>query len=169
MRCISYLHYIPFASLLTQTGHEGALTGFLRTKIQKYDSAVVDIPNTQLGNQRVINISRCNICRVLTLLRFEYNDVQKIPHTLELIKNEIVESCPKLIKNGKKPFRAMISSFERDYVEATVNCSFEISPTGEEYWTNREKMFLEMDRGIRKSEIRYARPIYQLQGALHIS
>lgn len=128
---------------------------------------MVDIPNTQLGSQRVINISRCNKCRVLTLLRFEYSDIQKIPKTLELIKQEIAESCPKLIKNGKKPFRAMLSSFERDYVEATINCSFEISPTGEEFWANREQMFLAIDRGVGKSEIQYARPIYHLQGALH--
>ena len=133
--------------------------GFLRTKVRKYDSTVIDIPNTQLGGQRAINISRSRTCRVLTKLRFEYEDVQTIPKALENVKEEISKACPKLIANGK-PFRAMISSFEQHYVEATVNCSLELPPTGEDFWANREQMFLAIDRGVRRSGIRYAKPIY---------
>ena len=136
--------------------------GFLRTKIQKYDSTVLDIPNAQLGGQRVINISRTKISRVVTTLRFEYKDVQKIPEALALVKEEIAASCPKLIVE-KKPFRAVISGFERDHVEATVSCSFEVTPMGEEFCQQREQMYLAIDRGVSKSEIRFARPIYQLQ------
>lgn len=113
--------------------------GLLHTRVQKYDNSVIVVPNSQLGGQRVINISRSHTCRVLTTLRFEYDDVQRIPAALELAKQEIEAPCPKLIKKGK-PFRAMISSFERDYVEATVNCSFELPPTGETFWANREQM-----------------------------
>ncbi|KAL9185830.1 hypothetical protein ACHAXT_003607 [Thalassiosira profunda] len=133
--------------------------GFLRTKVRKYDSTVIDIPNTQLGGQRAINISRSKTCRVLTKLRFEYEDVQNIPKALENVKEEISKACPKLIANGK-PFRAMISSFEQNYVEATVNCSFELPPTGEKFWANREEMFLAIDRGVRRSDVRYAKPIF---------
>eukprot|EP00584_Thalassiosira_punctigera_P020593 CAMPEP_0172564002 /NCGR_PEP_ID=MMETSP1067-20121228/102653_1 /TAXON_ID=265564 ORGANISM="Thalassiosira punctigera, Strain Tpunct2005C2" /NCGR_SAMPLE_ID=MMETSP1067 /ASSEMBLY_ACC=CAM_ASM_000444 /LENGTH=362 /DNA_ID=CAMNT_0013354569 /DNA_START=266 /DNA_END=1354 /DNA_ORIENTATION=+ len=136
--------------------------GFLRTKIRKYDSSVVDIPNAQLGGQRIINISRTHVCRILTELRFEYEDVPKIPDALEAVKEEIIAACPRLIREGK-PFRAMISGFERGYVEATVNCSFELQPSGEEFWANREQMFLAIDRGVRKSGIRYAKPVYYLK------
>ena len=156
--------------------------GFLRTKVRKYDSTIIDIPNSQLGGQRLINISRCNTCRVITTLRFEYKDIQQIPKTLQLVKEEIAKACPTLIKEGK-PFRGMISSFERDYVEATINCSFELPPTGEAFWANREQMvstynfwvllcslsplinfhctipqFLAIDRGVNKSGISYATP-----------
>ena len=133
--------------------------GFLRTKIRKYDSSVIDIPNTQLGGQRLINVSRSNICRVLTTLRFEYADIQRIPKALEAAKEERIKACPKLITKGK-PFRGMISSFEREYVEATINCSFTLPPTGEDFWANREQMFLAIDRGVKKSNIQYARPIH---------
>lgn len=136
--------------------------GYLRTKIRKYDSSVIDVPNTQLGSQRVINISRTNTCRVLTTLRFEYKDLQAIPTALEAAKEEIAKTCPKLITKGK-PYRAMVSSFERDYVEATFNCNFELPPTGEEFWANREQMFLAIDRGVRKMNIQYAHPIYHLE------
>ena len=84
-------------------------------------SFLLDIPNTQLGGQRTINISRTKSCRVLTTLCFEYRDIQKIPKALDAAKEEIVKTCPKLIQK-EKPFRAMISSFERNHVEATINC-----------------------------------------------
>lgn len=109
----------------------------------------------------MINISRSNTCRVITTLRFEYEDIQKLPQTLEAVKEEISMECPKLITKGK-PFRAMISSFEREYVEVTVNCSFELPPSGEAFWANREQMFYAIDRGVRKSGISYAHPIHHL-------
>ena len=133
--------------------------GFLRTKLRNYDSTIVDIPNSQLGGQRVVNISRTKLCRVLTTLRFEYKDIQKLPVALIAIKEEIAKACPKLINDGRKPFRAMISSFERDCVEVTINCSFDLPPSGSDFWANRHEMFLAIDRGVTKSDIHYAKPI----------
>jgi len=132
-------------------------SGFLRTKIRKYDSTLIDIPNSQLGGQRLVNVSRSHTCRIVTYLRFSYADIPQIPETLTAVKEEITKACPKLILKGK-PFRAMISSFERGYVEATVNCSFDLPPTGEDFWANREQMLLAIDRGVRKSGIQYAKP-----------
>lgn len=136
-----------------------AMAGFLRTKIRKYDSTIINIPNTQLGGQRVINISRSNTCRVITTLRFEYEDIQKLPQALEAVKEEISMACPKLITKDK-PFRAMISSFGHDFVEVTVNCAFGLPPSGEAFWANREQMFYAIDRGVRKSGILYAHPMH---------
>lgn len=137
--------------------------GFLRTRIRKYDSTVIDVPNSQLGGQRAINISRSKTCRILTTLRFEFKHVQCIPKTLEAIKEEIAKACPKLINDGTKPFRAMISSFEKDHVEACINCYFDLPPTGEDFWANREQMFLAIDRGVKKTEVEYYTPIYRIQ------
>ena len=99
-------------------------------------------------------MSRTKISRVVTALQFEYKDVQKIPDALALVKEEIgAASCPKLIVR-KKTFRAMISGFERNQVEATVSCSFKVTPMGEEFCQQREQMYLAIDRGVSKSEIR---------------
>ena len=115
---------------------------------------MLDIPNAQVGGQRVVNMSRTNISHVVTALQFEYKDVQKIPDALALVKEEIgAASCPKLIVR-KKTFRAMISGFERNQVEATVSCSFKVTPMGEEFCQQREQMYLAIDRGVSKSEIR---------------
>ncbi|KAL7552405.1 hypothetical protein ACHAWF_015650 [Thalassiosira exigua] len=133
--------------------------GFLRAKVRKYDGSVVDIPNCQLGGQRVTNVTRTKTCQVLTTLRFEYDDVQRLPKALEAVKDEIATSCPTLITEGK-PFRARISSFEERGVVVIVNCNFKLPPTGDEFWRNREEMLLAIDRGVTKSGLRYAKPIF---------
>lgn len=170
--------------------------GFLRTKVRKYDESEVNIPNSQLGGQRVCNISRTNRCRVVTKLRFHYDgkcrrlfvtnlhhpeedffneqttdpldktiiDIQKLPEALAFIKEEIVQSCPTIITKGK-PFRAKISSFERDHVQATVDCRFELPPVGDTFWENREEMFLAIDRAVRKAGLNYARPVFPAEGS----
>lgn len=131
--------------------------GFLRTKVRKYDGAVLDVPNTQLGGQRLINVSKTKTCQVLTKIRFSYDDIQRIPDALEICKDEIKKACPKLIIDGK-PFRAMISSFETQFVEVTFNTNFSLPPTGEGFWANRQEVFLAIDRGVKKAGLNYARP-----------
>ena len=132
--------------------------GFLRTKIRKYDGATLDVPNSQLGGQRLINVSKTKTCQVLTKLRFKYDDIQSIPAAMEICKEEIKQSCPELILEGK-PFRAMISSFETHYVEVTFNTNFTLPPTGEKFWANRQVLFLAIDRGVKKAGLRYYQPI----------
>ncbi|KAL7500393.1 hypothetical protein ACHAWT_008147 [Skeletonema menzelii] len=131
--------------------------GFLRTKIRKYDGAVLDVPNSQLGGQRLINVSKTKTCQVLTKLRFSYDDIQSIPGALEICKEEIKKSCPALTVEGK-PFRAMISSFETNFVEVTFNTNFTLPPTGEKFWANRQALFLAIDRGVKKAGLSYYKP-----------
>jgi hypothetical protein len=107
-------------------------------------------------------MSRVNRSRVLATLRFKYEDIQQLPDTLAKIKEEIVKSCPKLITKGK-PFRANMTSFERDHVEVTVDCRFEMPPFGDEFWDNRQEMLLAIDRGVRSCGLQYAKPGYFLK------
>ena len=133
--------------------------GFLRTKIRQYDGAILDIPNTQLGGQRLVNISKTNTCQVITKVRFCHDDIQKLPDALEFVKHEIKVACPKLILEGR-PFRAKISSLEHFFVEVTINCCFTMRPTGDEFWANRQEMFLAIDRGVKKAGLKYAKPFH---------
>jgi small-conductance mechanosensitive channel len=132
--------------------------GFLRTKVRKYDGSILDIPNTQLGGQRLVNVSKTKTCQVLTKIHFEYDVIQKIPGALEICKEEIKSACPKLITEGK-PFRAKISALEIHHVEVTFNTHFRLPPTGEEFWANRQELFLAIDRGVKKAGLDYAHPI----------
>ena len=97
----------------------------------------------------------------LSVYDFISSDIQKLPDALLTIKEEIIESCPKLITKGK-PFRAKVSSFERDHVEVIVDCRFELPPVGDEFWNNREIMLLAIDRGVKKCGLQYAKPIHPL-------
>ena len=132
--------------------------GFLRTKIRKYDGAILDVPNAQLGGQRLVNVSKTKTCQVLTKLRFSYVNIQSIPGALEICKDEIKVACPELITDGSKPFRAMISSFETGFVEVTFNTNFFLPPTGEKFWANRQELLLSIDRGVKKAGLSYAHP-----------
>ncbi len=132
--------------------------GFLRTKVRKYDGSILDIPNTQLGGQRLVNVSKTKTCQVITKIHFEYDVIQKIPAALEICKEEIKSACPKLITEGK-PFRAKISALETHHVEVTFNTHFRLPPTGEEFWANRQELFLAIDRGVKKAGLDYAHPI----------
>jgi len=102
-------------------------------------------------------VSKTKTCQVLTKIRFSYDDIQRIPDALEICKDEIKKACPKLIIDGK-PFRAMISSFETQFVEVTFNTNFSLPPTGEGFWANRQEVFLAIDRGVKKAGLNYARP-----------
>lgn len=157
------VHLKPFSSFFSSVhfgdGTQGYIVelGFLRTKIRRYDGSILDVPNAQLGGQRLTNISKTKTCQVLTKIRFSYDDIQKIPAALEICKDEIKKACPTLILNGK-PFRAMISSFEVHFVEVTFNTNFSLPPTGEEFWSNRQELFLAIDRGVKKAGLAYAIP-----------
>jgi small-conductance mechanosensitive channel len=124
--------------------------------------SVIDIENSKLSGQQVINMSRVGNSRIATTLRFKYQDIQQLPDALEKIKAEIEKSCPTLITKGK-PFRAKITSFERDHVEATVDCRFELPPFGDEFWGTRQDMFLAIDRAVTSCGLEYAKPGYFLK------
>lgn len=158
-----------FADVHFGDGTQGFIVkmGFLRTKIRKYDGAILDVPNAQLGGQRLVNVSKTKTCQVLTKLRFSYDDIQRIPGALELCKDEIKAACPELITDGSKPFWAMISSFETLFVEVTFNTNFSLPPTGEKFWANRQELFLAIDRGVKKAGLNYAHPL-DYEKAAHI-
>jgi small-conductance mechanosensitive channel len=152
---LSVLDYLTCASSCLSA------CSLVRTKILQYDMSVLDIANSNLSGQRVINMSRVGHSKITTTLRFKYQDVQKLPDALDKVKAEIEKSCPTLITKGK-PFRAKITSFERDHVEATVDCRFELPPFGDEFWGTRQNMFLAIDRAVTSCGLEYAKSGYFL-------
>ena len=82
------------------------------------------------ADQRVSNLSRANQCAVKQTLRFKYSDIDKLPAVLESIKEEIKKSCPELISDGKRPFRAVLTGYHSDHISALVDCRFKLKPIG---------------------------------------
>jgi len=132
--------------------------GLVETEIVGYDGIPLRIPNSQLTNARVSNLSRMQKSRVYQVLRFSYSDLEILPQVLCDIKAEIEASCPKLITDGSKPFRATLTSYQADCVEATVNCHFTIPEMTGEYVDNRQEVLLAISRALEKNNVHFALP-----------
>ena len=141
-------------------GTEGtvATVGLVETVLVGSDDIRMNVPNSQLYNQRLSNLSRVQTSQVLQTLRFQYADIQRAPDILNDIKNEIKESCPDLIADGSKPFRAVLSSYEPDHIRTEVNCHFNIPPGSQQYVENREKVLLAIARAMDRNQAEFALP-----------
>jgi len=130
----------------------------LNKNLAGYDNICIKIPNSQLSNQRVSNISKVEMCQVKQTLYFAQEDYKKITQLLDCIKNEIKEACPHLIINGKRPFRAYWTSFLEERLEVFVDCHFTLPPSGDAYWGNRQQMMQAIAMAMEKCEMTQALP-----------
>jgi len=122
--------------------------GWMCTTLRQFDEVLVDIPNNQLGMQRVKNVSRCQLCRVKQTLRFHYRDAAKLTPVLEELLQEIKTSCPTVISDGSRPFRAFLVNYQDSYLEAFVDVHFHGRPSGHKYWANRHEVMLAIHRVV---------------------
>lgn len=88
-------------------------------------------------------------------LRISYEDASKIPALLQNIKDEIQQSCPKLITDGSRTFRAHWENFEDDHLQVVVDCHFTIKPTGSEYYENRQNVLEAIYRAVKKTGVHF--------------
>lgn len=149
-------------------GTEGTVRsiGLVETDIAAYDNTVIKIPNSQIYDQRVINLSRIKMSQVKQELRFKYSDLNKLETVLQDIKNEIEKNCPNLITDGTRPFQAVLERYEPDHVEVLVNCHFKIPPTSADYIKNRQEVLLAIARAVERNGIDFALPsiYYETRG-----
>ena len=85
--------------------------GWLHTQVRMPDETVVQIPNTKIAGTRMANVSRHNLSQVLQTLCLSYEDWKKFPKLRQDIKEEIQASCPEVIADGSRPFRAQFDSW----------------------------------------------------------
>ncbi|CAB9502812.1 MscS family protein [Seminavis robusta] len=141
-------------------GTEGTIRkiGLVETEIAGYDNIVIKLPNSQIINQRVSNISRTKQSQVKQILRFDYTDIEKVPQLLQDIKEEIQASCPKLITDGSKPFAAVMSNYQDDHIQCVVNVHFQIQPSSQEYSDNKEEVLRAIARAVANNDMKFAIP-----------
>jgi small-conductance mechanosensitive channel len=94
--------------------------GWMQTTLRNYDEMIEVVPNSELGNQRVKNVSRVKMCQVKQSLRFRYEDAEKFDQLLPSILEEIKEACPKAITDGSRAFRAVWAGYREDYLEGKL-------------------------------------------------
>lgn len=118
------------------------------------------IPNSQLLHQRVTNISQAKRSQVKQILRFEYSDLNKIPVILQDIKEQVKVSCPKLVCEGAI-YRAVITSFEADHVQAVLHFHFDIPAETEASNQNQQQVLLVIARGMDEHGVEFAFPTFK--------
>ena len=139
-------------------GTEGTVRkiGLTETQIVGRDDAILKIPNSQLFDEEVANLSRVERSRVQQTLRFKYADLKKIPAVLQDIKDEIRAACPKLITDGSRPFRANMMDFMENHIKVEVDSHFLIKPLTEECMENREKVLFAIARAMEKNGVEFS-------------
>ena len=138
--------------------------GWLYSEVRNYDESIIQIPNDQLIKQGLTNVSRLTKSQVEQTIRIAYKDLKKIPLLIEDIKNVIQFSCPTLIKDGSRPFRVVWTGYEDDHLTVVVTTHFNLSPLGEEYWNNRQKVLDAVALASEKNHIVFALPQHIVQG-----
>ena len=127
--------------------------GWLETLIRGSDNIVTRVPNTALSSQKVSNLSRIRQSQVKQILRFHYEDAEKIPQIIEDIAAEIRASCPRLITDNSRPFRVFWIDFSEDELQVMVDTHHNIAPIGDAYWKNRQAVLLAITRAVKKNNV----------------
>jgi small-conductance mechanosensitive channel len=122
--------------------------GWMETSLRDSNNIVTRVPNTLLSSQKVSNLSRIKQSQVKQNLRFHYKDATVLPQLLEDIKTEIRKSCPKLITDNSRPFRAVWTDYSEDHLEVMIDTHFNIPPYSDAYWTNRQNVLMAITRAI---------------------
>jgi small-conductance mechanosensitive channel len=127
--------------------------GWLETLLRDSNNVITRVPNTLLSSQKVSNLSRIAQSQVKQTLRFGYKDALVLPALLEDVKAEIRASCPKLITDKSRPFRAFWTDYKDDHLEVMIDTHFNIPPFSDDYWSNRQNVLIAITKAITKYNV----------------
>lgn len=129
--------------------------GWLNTVMRGPDDAKVVVPNKALVDKEISNLSRVKTSQVKQTLKFKYEDVHKLPQLMVTVKEEIKRSCPEVITDGSRPFRAHWTDFGSK-LEVVVDCHLNVPPTEEKYWDARQEMLVAIARAVEQEGLEFA-------------
>ena len=134
--------------------------GLADTAILNGDNVLVKVPNSQIFNQHVSNLSRVQITPVRQTLRFKYADLDKIPKLTEDIKREMLRKCGEkiVVTDGSKPFRVNLNEFKADHVEVSVLVHLQAPPGSEKYFDNRQAVLEAIAAAAKHNQMEFAIP-----------
>ena len=108
--------------------------------ITGYDEKVTRIPNEEVANKRICNISRMKKSQIKQTLRFRHSDWNKITPFCNDVKEEISKECSELITDGSRPFRATLREINQDHLAFVIDTRFNIRPGSSEFFDNQDKV-----------------------------
>jgi len=148
--------YIEGESIKLGDGTSGTITnlGAFEMHIRGGDGIITRIPNVQIVNQRVQNLSRMTETQIKQTLWFRYDDIDKIPLITQSIEEEIKATCGENLLS----VRALWTEFKEDHLEVVVSTLFTIKPTSSDASEMKEKVLLAISKAVRKKGVEFAIP-----------
>ena len=140
-----------------------AQIGWMETIIRGSDEVMVSVPHTDLVKQQVSNLSRVRYSQVYQVLKFRLSDAEKMPEVIASIKDEIFNDCPTLITDGSRPFRVYWSDIQSDCLDVVVDAHFRLKILSDEYYDNRERVLMAIQRAVRQHGLYFAKEPKQPQ------
>lgn len=122
------------------------------------DEIVTKIPNTQLADIRVSNLSSLKISQVKQTLHFAYNYLNDIPELVNDITSEITNSCDKVITDGSRSFRVTWVGYTPAGLEVVVNCKLKVPPKSGAYHAARQEVMEAIARVVKRKGVEFAPP-----------
>jgi len=95
-------------------------------------------------------------------LWIKYEDIRKIPKLIDDIKEEVAASCPRL-NTDSRPFRVHWREYASDHLTVTVDAKFNLPPTGDVYWNNRQEVLLAVARAAERNGVNFALPTVHIK------
>ncbi|GMH80645.1 hypothetical protein TrST_g644 [Triparma strigata] len=126
--------------------------------LRGYDESMVRIPNSEIANKRIHNISRDVRSQVKTTFGIRYRDLNNVENLIDNIKSQIKSDCEKVIADGSRPFWVHWREFEADHVTVVVDVHFDIRPGTTQYYDMRQKVLSCIKIATAKTGVPFAMP-----------
>jgi hypothetical protein len=129
------------------------------------DETLMRIPNKQLADIRVTNLTRCHQCQVLVNLYISIeHSIPQIQTLMNDIKTEIATACDNdLITDGSRPWRVHWTGIQQDgRCEIMVDAHFNIPPHGNAYYVNKEKVMQAIGRALLTNRMPLKMPLQEM-------
>ena len=130
----------------------------VRPSITADDEIITKIPNSQLSNIRVSNLSTLKISQVKQSLSFAYNYLDVIPDLVIDIKKEIADSCDKVISDATRKLRVNWTGYSPTGLEVVVNCKLSVPPGTGAYHEARQEIMEAIARAVRRNGVEFSPP-----------
>jgi hypothetical protein len=122
------------------------------------DEIITKIPNNQLSNIRISNLSRLKRSQVLQSLTFKYDYLGDIPELCKEMKDEIATSCGEVITDGSATFRVSWAGYDTEGLNVVVDCTLKVPPKTGSYHVARQEIMEAIARVVKQKGIAFSPP-----------
>lgn len=144
-----------------------AKLGILGMDIEGDDDLTMEIPYSDVREQKIINLSNASKSQVKQTLRFQYKDMYRLKSILDEIKIELKTSCSStLITDGTSSFTVVMTDYKEDHISVIVDTHHYVRPSCAEYDTMRQGVLEAIARVMERNNMNFALPsVVNIAGA----